>query len=874
MKSAFLKNPILVIDRDGLIGEPLVIKLSKEFPVVFVSKRGLDLGDENQNINCVPFYRKFPVIPDSNYSHIIFLDEEGADSDFLPRVIDKVRAVNSDFIFAQGISAKGEYAIGKILRSYPSAKVALFGDVFGKELILREEGFRSVVNKFIYQAQKFGRIQVLGEGLRETHPVFLDDVVDGLMALAFGASRPHSLFYIFPKHATTELSLAHMIQKNNPEVTIDFAKHDPRLGMIKYPPNGECLLESKYPLAKKIREINIKKKATIWNKDFLKPAKISRNYPFPIIWILIFLLLFPLVVASSFSFLGLNTLYYAKGELGKGNFAHAKSSLRLSQAFFYVAKKTSVILFFQSKIIGRDNEARVFLRDLDMGDKISESLLQAFNSEIYFSKVLSGKSENPTGDFATGGNYLKNSMIALSSIVAEGKIPVPILQNFETVNPLIKLLSTTLDIMPSILGMEKPKTYLILFQNNMELRPGGGLISSYGVLKFSMGKITEFSLHDISEADKQLRGHIEPPFAIRRYLPGTHWYMKDSNFNVDFVKSASASSNFLFAETGQKVSGVIAVDTTFAKSILRAIGPVHVGGYREAINEGNLYMLAQSHREENFLRSLYGAIIAKMATGKTSYLLIAQAISDSLEQKHLMFAFDEWQNIFTANGWSSSLWDERRSSEESINDFVGINEANLGLNRANYFIKRQILHKVAIGDGGGVVAELSIDYKNEGSVLSGAEYKNYLRVILPKNVKLSEISINDSPQVIVDAITDPKYYEAENFKAPLGLEVERTNEGDKTIFGFLVKVPVEKIVRIKLGYALPGSILGLNAFSYSLKLFKQPGVENIPYSFSLAYPKSFNVIKNPNGIVWEEGRVFDSGRITGDKNLIINFARK
>ena len=41
-----------------------------------------------------------------------------------------------------------------------------------------------------------------------------------------------------------------------------------------------------------------------------------------------------------------------------------------------------------------------------------------------------------------------------------------------------------------------------------------------------------------------------------------------------------------------------------------------------------------------------------------------------LLQKHLLFAFDsDFQNIFTVNGWSSSLWDERVGGEENINDF-------------------------------------------------------------------------------------------------------------------------------------------------------------------------------------------------------------
>src|SRR3989344_5241553 len=113
----------------------------------------------------------------------------------------------------------------------------------------------------------------------------------------------------------------------------------------------------------------------------------------------------------------------------------------------------------------------------------------------------------------------------------------------------------------------------------MELRPGGGFIGSYGLLTFSKGKITDFSIHDVYDADGQLKGHIEPPFPIRRYLPQIHWYMRDSNWDVDFAKAASTSAYFLNAETGKTVDGVIGVDLSFVKNLLSVTGPITVSDY-------------------------------------------------------------------------------------------------------------------------------------------------------------------------------------------------------------------------------------------------------------------------------------------------------
>ncbi len=879
---SFHNNPILIIDREGLIGEPLSLKLAKEFFVFFVSLKSLNPDVKNKNIMHIPFLKKFPIIPDNKYSHILFIDKEGQDLEILPKIIEKARDVNADLIFAQGLSSKGGYAFDGVLRAYPSAKVALLGDIFANELIFRKENLRSAINRFIYQAQRFGGMQILGDGMRETYPVLLADVVNELIDLVFGIHRNDSLFYIFPKYPPSELALAHMIQKINPEITIDFIKSSLRLEGIFYPPNGKNLLGEKYPLAKKIRSIDIKKKIQELDERERRGHKKIKSPPVSVLWAIILLLLFPLIFTMFFSFLSQKTLYYAKEKIDQGSFTVAKGSIHLSQAFFYLEGQAFNALSFQAKLIGHENNLKKLRENMNLGYKISDILSQAFNAEDYFSKIANGKSTNPIADFVKGENFLKNSIVALEKLKVEEKIPEPILQNLEIVNPLIKLLSSISEVMPNVFGMEGPKTYLILFLNNTELRPGGGVIGSYGVLKFDMGRITELSLHDVSDADSQLRGHVDPPFAARRYLQEEHWYMKDSNFDVDFVKSADSISHFFFVETGQKADGIIAVNAPFIRDILHIIGPVYIADYGKNVDESNFYTSMQFHtqnsfisgatQEDDFLRILSEAIITKLTKENAPYLLIAQSISDALAQKQLLFISKDWQNIFTVNGWSSSLWDERKDTAGTINDFVAINEANLGFNLSS-FIKRQVLQKITIDDVGNISEELTVNYKNTSTTQLGGIYKNYLRVILPKDVKLSEISIDGQPQKLVDAIIDPLIYGEINFKPPQGLEVERTTEENKTIFGFLVHVPVGEIAKVKLKYVLSGSISGLDNYSYNLKLFKQPGIESIPYSFSFFYPKSFNITKSSSGVIGGSGNATYFEKIITDKNLIIDFAK-
>ncbi len=67
---------------------------------------------------------------------------------------------------------------------------------------------------------------------------------------------------------------------------------------------------------------------------------------------------------------------------------------------------------------------------------------------------------------------------------------------------------------PSLLGMNGPRTYLMLAQNNDELRPTGGFISGAGHARFDKGQVAEVKLGDSYAVDNFEQPHPEPPIRI------------------------------------------------------------------------------------------------------------------------------------------------------------------------------------------------------------------------------------------------------------------------------------------------------------------------------------------------------------------------
>ncbi|TSC63454.1 MAG: Uncharacterized protein G01um101493_432 [Microgenomates group bacterium Gr01-1014_93] len=108
-----------------------------------------------------------------------------------------------------------------------------------------------------------------------------------------------------------------------------------------------------------------------------------------------------------------------------------------------------------------------------------------------------------------------------------------------------------LEIAPSALGLNGPKNYLLLFQNDKEIRPTGGFITAFAFLKIDKGQITTSVSDDIYRLDERLLATCEskicplkPPSPIIRYLPEVSgqarqaWSMRDSNISPDIPTSA------------------------------------------------------------------------------------------------------------------------------------------------------------------------------------------------------------------------------------------------------------------------------------------------------------------------------------------------
>src|SRR3989344_9591170 len=137
-----------------------------------------------------------------------------------------------------------------------------------------------------------------------------------------------------------------------------------------------------------------------------------------------------------------------------------------------------------------------------------------------------------------------------------------------------------LESAPYILGTDSVRRYLVLFQNDAEIRGTGGFMTGYAVIEVNKGKITTITSDDIYKLDEKFPKKIKAPDAILKFLPLVpYWYLRDQNLSPDFrVSMETFMPNYKLTRE-PTVDGVIAVDTQVLVDLLKVTGKIGVPGY-------------------------------------------------------------------------------------------------------------------------------------------------------------------------------------------------------------------------------------------------------------------------------------------------------
>lgn len=421
----------------------------------------------------------------------------------------------------------------------------------------------------------------------------------------------------------------------------------------------------------------------------------------------------------------------------------------------------------------------------------------------------------------------------------------------------------------------KRREFLVLLQNEMELRPAGGFIGSYAVVSVEDGKLINTQVQNVYETDGQLAGFVEPPAAIKNYLGEPRWFMRDANWSPHFLQSAKDIRWFYEKSTGRKVDGVIGVNIAAVGKLLEGLGEVTVPNYNAKVTSGNLYEQAQYYAEKNnyagskqkqgFLGELALAILENLKTATTEkQAKAAGGWWQALEEREVQVAINEpGAALALANlRWDGALA-ESNCSGACVADYVLVNEANVGVNKANFFVYRKLEQEVIMGERE-VNNNIRINWENTARNNSwpAGDYKVYVRVLIPKQASLKEVWIKDGENETI----------AERYQSS-GLDLSEL--GDKKVVGFLATVGVGKKRVAELSYSLPVNFANQDTWSYLMMLQKQSGYgAKTTYNLKISWPDSWQITQATPKAYLKDGKIIVGEKLSKDWQVGLEWQKK
>lgn len=497
-------------------------------------------------------------------------------------------------------------------------------------------------------------------------------------------------------------------------------------------------------------------------------------------------------------------------------------------------------------------------------------------------------------NFIQYGGEAKNNAKELEIVlnkIDENNLPEKFRKQFSLAKASVGFLTKGLDELLNLagsakvfLGTDRDQRYLLVFQNNSEMRATGGFIGSFALVDFSNGELKNIEVPGGGSYDTEagLKERIIAPQPL--HLISSLWHFWDANWWPDWETSAKKLMWFYEKSNGPTVDGVIAITPTVLENILSAIGPVDMTKeYGVVITAENFWETTRGIIEDTVVREKGSAVQKpKMIIGdlsrkimeelpkrmnKETLARLAKVFEKSLNEKQILFYFtnEELENKIKEYGWDGSI-------KQTTRDYLAVINTNIAGGKSDRKIKEEISHKAEIQEDGSIIDEVEIKRTHTGikyENYSGVRNVNWMRVYVPLGSELLEASGFNRPNEIYFEKPEEGWKADPDISANEGQArtdetsgVKIYEEAGKTIFADWSMVDPGETVVVHLKYKLPFRMEDKKAYkivdkikelfnsdesqlyTYALLAQKQSGSLGSAINSQLVMPKSFKMIWN------------------------------
>jgi hypothetical protein len=485
------------------------------------------------------------------------------------------------------------------------------------------------------------------------------------------------------------------------------------------------------------------------------------------------------------------------------------------------------------------------------------------------------------GRLTTAIPHLERAEAALAA-VDSAALPAPYRQPMATTREKmpeliggLKRAASAASLLEDLMGADGAKRYLVIFQNNAELRPTGGFIGSFALLDVDRGRIKSLEMPKGGSYDLQgsQRAKLVSPRPL--HLINPNWEFQDANWYPDFPTSAEKLAWFYEKSGGPTVDGVIAVTARAMEDLLEITGPVEMEEYGKTIDSRNFWFETQkqveieydksSNQPKKFLADLAPKMIDKiMAADKDAAIGLLGAADASLAGKEvIIWAKDgEAQDKVLALGWAGDI-------KPTDGDYLTVVHTNIAGQKTDSVMDESISQTVKVLPDASATATLTIKRTHngqKGALFNGVRNVDWLRVYVPEGSSLVEARGFDTPDPKLFKIPDSDRVLDDRLAAEEStVEVDRRSqartysESGKTVFAGWVQTDPGETSSVTLVYKLPPDAIDFkeasdgaspmlalidrgarsSSLSYSLLVQKQPGAKPPSFSLTVDLPRGW-----------------------------------
>lgn len=458
----------------------------------------------------------------------------------------------------------------------------------------------------------------------------------------------------------------------------------------------------------------------------------------------------------------------------------------------------------------------------------------------------------------TAGNNAAGELAQVSaqSVPSAYRSQIALVQQaLPAVQQQLNSMESVIQLLTAVLGTQKTKEYLLIFQNNNEVRATGGFIGSLAQIAVHDGvvRVVEVPGKGAYEVNDDFDLTLIPPRPL--WLINNKWQIQDANWWPDWPTSAAKITWFYETARGFPISGIVSLTPDVLIDLLRVTGPVDLtDAYGVTVTDENFISTVQDigyneqeNRPKAIIADLMPIVITRLLNTDAKQLLdTLAAVNTSLTTKQLLLYFDDsdLEAIVKNLGWAGEV-------REAPADYLSVIHTNIGGGKTDLLMSTEVEHKAELQSDGSIVDTVTIVRRHTGDPNDpeqGIKNMDYVRLYVPEGATL--LSASGFTKIDTNLLHFP------DAAATTDVDVERLDEDvivhedsgtriysqfGKTVFANWLGIEAGSTAIANVTYRLPFSLS--TEGMYQILLQKQSGTKGNQIVSSLTWPETYRLLQ-------------------------------